>query len=65
MSWAAEEFACVALGDKRLNDRVIKLAGQLAAKPTASIPVACGGWDDTAAAYRLAGQRALRLARNH
>lgn len=53
MSWAAEEFATVALGDKRLNDRVIKLAGQLAASPTASIPSACGSWGDTAAAYRL------------
>lgn len=53
MTWAAEEFATVQLGDKRLNDRLIKLAEQLAAKPTASIPSACGGWGDTAAAYRM------------
>jgi len=53
MSWAAEEFSSVALGDKRLNDRLIKVAEQLAAKPTASIPGACGGWGDTAAAYRM------------
>lgn len=53
MSWAAEEFAAVDLGDKRLNARLIKLAGQLADKPLASIPTACGGWGDTAAAYRL------------
>lgn len=26
---------------------------QLAAKPTASIPAACGGWGDTTAAYRM------------
>ena len=26
---------------------------QLAAKPTESIPAACGSWGDTAAAYRL------------
>ena len=53
MTWAAEEFATVELGDKRLNARLVKLAGQLAAKPTASIPAACGGWGDTAAAYRM------------
>jgi len=53
MSWAEEEFATVELGDKRLNKRLVKLAQQLAAKPTASIPGACGGWGDTAAAYRM------------
>jgi hypothetical protein len=53
MSWAVEEFATAALGDKRLNSRLVKLAEQLAAKPTASIPAACGCWGDTAAAYRM------------
>lgn len=53
MTWAKEEFATVDLGDKRLNNRLMKLAEQLGAKPTASIPAACGGWGDTAAAYRL------------
>ena len=53
MSWAAEEFSTADLGDKRLNRRLVKLVGQLADKPTASIPGACGGWGDTAAAYRL------------
>jgi hypothetical protein len=43
----------VELGDKRLNNRLVKLAQQLAAHPTASIPVAYGGWGDTAAAHRL------------
>jgi len=56
MDWAADEFETVELGDKRLNNRLVKLVKlvkQLAAHPTASIPVACGGWGDTAAAYRL------------
>lgn len=53
MSWASEEFSTVDLGDKRLNDRLVKLTQQLAAKPTASIPGACGAWGDTAAAYRM------------
>lgn len=53
MKWAQEELGTAELGDARLNQRLIKVAGQLAAKPTASIPAACGSWGDTAAAYRL------------
>jgi len=53
MSWATEEFSTVALGDKRLNDRLVKVVEQLAAKPTASIPGAYRDWGDTAAAYRM------------
>jgi len=49
MIWAASKFATVELGEKRL----VKLKQQLAAKPAASIPGACGGWGDTAAAYRI------------
>lgn len=53
MGWAGDEFATVDLGDKRLNSRLVRLVEQLAAKPTASIPGACGGWGETAAAYRM------------
>ena len=53
MSWAAEEFATVDLGDKRLNKRLVKVAQQWADKPSQSIPGAAGGWGDTAAAYRM------------
>ena len=53
MSWAAEEFATVDLGDKRLNKRLVKVVQQWADKPTQSIPTASGCWGDTAAAYRL------------
>jgi len=56
MSWAAEEFRSIDLGDKRLNKRAFLLAEQLAAKPTASIPAACGGWAETQAAYRFLAQ---------
>ncbi len=56
MSWAAEEFKGIDLGDKRLNKRAYLLAEQLAAKPTASIPAACGGWAETQAAYRFMAQ---------
>jgi hypothetical protein len=53
MSWAAEEFKGIDLGDKRLDQRAILLAERLAEKPTASIPGACNGWSETQAAYRL------------
>lgn len=34
MTWAAQEFGTVDLADKRLSSRLVKLAEQLAAKPT-------------------------------
>lgn len=49
MSWAADEFETIDLGDQRLNRRTVLVAEQ----PTASIPAACGGWAETQAAYRL------------
>lgn len=56
MSWAEQEFTNLDLGDKRLNKRAVLLAEQLAANPEASIPGACGGWAETAAAYRFFAQ---------
>lgn len=53
MSWAAHEWSTADLGDRRLNRRLVKLAQQLGDRPTASIPAACGGWADTAGAYRM------------
>jgi len=56
MSWAAEEFKDIDLGDRRLNKRAVLMAESLAAKPMASIPQACGGWSETLAAYRFLAQ---------
>lgn len=56
MSWAAEEFRDIDLGDKRLDRRAVLLAERLAEKPEASIPAACGGWAETLAAYRFLEQ---------
>ncbi|MGH8032797.1 MAG: IS4 family transposase, partial [Luteimonas sp.] len=53
MGWAADEWATADLGDVRLNRRLVKVAQQLADKPTASIPGACGGWADTLGTYRM------------
>ena len=38
MNWAAEEFATLYLGDKRLNKRLVTAAQQWADKSTHSIP---------------------------
>ena len=48
-----EEFAGAALGDERLNQRLVKLATRFADKPSASIPGACEDWSETQAAYRF------------
>jgi hypothetical protein len=56
MSWATEEFAGATLGDKRLNDRLVKLAEKFSRQPSQSIPAACGGWADTRGAYRFFAQ---------
>ena len=53
MSWAATEFESLDLGDPRRNRRAIRLVEKLSAKPTASIPGACGDWADTIGAYRF------------
>lgn len=51
--WAVEEMKTARLGDKRLNARLAEVLSQLAARPTASIPAACGGRKEMAAAYRF------------
>ena len=51
--WASEEMKTAKLPDKRLNERLAIVLSQLAGQPTASIPAACGGYAETAAAYRL------------
>ena len=53
--WALEEMRTVDLRDKRLNDRATKILSDLGQRPTASIPAACGGYAETAAAYRFFG----------
>lgn len=58
-SWAAAEFKDIDLGDQRLNRRAVLPAERLAEKPTASIPSACGGWAETAVAYRFLPQDEL------
>ena len=51
--WIVEEMKTASLPDKRLNARLEQILGQLASRPTCSIPCACGGYAETAAAYRF------------
>ncbi len=46
-------FGHADLPDARLNDRLIRLASSLAARPVSSIPQACGPWAQTKGAYRF------------
>ena len=51
--WVEEEFGQVDLGDKRLNQRLKKLAQARMEQPNGSIPQSSGGKAATKAAYRL------------
>jgi hypothetical protein len=51
--WVAEEMADAYFGDRRLNRRLNLILSDLAQHPTASIPAACNGYAETAAAYRF------------
>jgi hypothetical protein len=51
--WIMDEIKTARLGDKRLNARFGQVLSQLAARPTASIPAACGGRAEMVAAYRF------------
>lgn len=56
------ELAGVDLGDARLNRRAQRVLEQLGAKPSVSLPTACGGWKETRAAYRLFDQERVTAA---
>ena len=53
ISWAADEFAEVDLGDKRLDARLIKLCDSFSDAPESPINQACADWAETKAAYRF------------
>ena len=52
-TWCSKEFSSVKLGDKRLNRRLLKVAGDLLNYPTEPISAVCNGWPETKVAYRL------------
>lgn len=61
-SWVMVEMKSVDLKDKRLNRRLEVVVSQLARRPAASIPGACGGHADMTAAYRLFDNEKARFA---
>lgn len=50
--WVVDELKAADLNDKRLNARFLEIVDQLGKRPTGSIPAACGGAAEIAAAYR-------------
>lgn len=55
--WVVEEMRTSEMPDKRLDARLKEVLSQFAAYPTASIPAACGGYAEMAAAYRFMNNR--------
>jgi hypothetical protein len=51
--WAEEEMGAAAFGDERLDARVVTLVSALSSRPNLSIPAACKGRSEMAAAYRF------------
>jgi hypothetical protein len=63
VSALADELTGIDLGDQRRDRRAEQLLEALGEKPTVSIPAACGGWDETKAAYRLFDHPAVTAER--
>lgn len=53
LNWCEKELKGIHLGDERLNHRAVKLLNKLSDQSTESLPKACGGWQETKAAYRF------------
>ncbi len=51
--WVVQEMRTSKMHDKRLDARLKEVLSQLGARPTASIPAACGGYNEMSAAYRF------------
>lgn len=59
-AWVAEEFASLQVGDARLDARLREMVTRLAARPTASVPIALGDPASVKAAYRLCANPRVR-----
>lgn len=51
--WYEQEFSSADIGDKRLNKRLVKIAGDLSSNPSMPINQASGDWHSTKAAYQF------------
>jgi hypothetical protein len=61
IDWAQEEFGKSSFGDARLTERLLTLARDFFAKPTANLPQACGNRAKAKAAYRFLDHEATSL----
>lgn len=52
-AWVEKELESADFGDERLDARFRLVMDDLSEKASASIPMACGGWAETSAAYRF------------
>ena len=52
-NWGMSEFGDAELGDKRLTERLVRLADSFANTPESSINQACESWSEAKAAYRF------------
>jgi Transposase DNA-binding/Transposase Tn5 dimerisation domain len=57
--WIETEFGAADLGDARRTQRLLTLMGQVAARPGASLPEACGSRGQLKAAYRVFANAAI------
>lgn len=57
--WIEREFGAAELGDARRTQRLLTLMGQVAARPGASLPEACGSRGQLKAAYRFFATAAI------
>lgn len=62
-AWLEVETQGADFGDERLDARYQILLGQLCDKPSLSIPAACGGQAETAAAYRFFDNKKTNAAK--
>jgi hypothetical protein len=53
--WVHQEMKYLKLGEKRLEQRLLKILSDFSRKPTASLPEFCGDWAATKAAYDFFG----------
>jgi len=54
-NWAESELGAADFGDKRLTERFVKIATDIAANPEGSVPQASGDWAGTRVSIPLLG----------
>jgi Domain of unknown function (DUF4338)/Transposase Tn5 dimerisation domain/Transposase DNA-binding len=59
--WAESEFGRVKLPDERLRKRLVSIAKDFFARPTANIPQACGSRAKAKAVYRFCSHKAAKM----